>query len=81
MRVQVVVTHGDRQWDSIRDSLDSALFRVGDHMVQDHDEAIARAGKKISDHLVFGGTFGECVVYLVDNGYTVKKVEITNPTF
>lgn len=51
---QVIANHGDREWDSIRDTDRQALHKVADYMKKDYDSNVVAVGHMIQDKLIFG---------------------------
>lgn len=51
---QVIANHGDREWDSIRDTDRQALHKIADYMKKDYDYNMVAVGNMIQDKLVFG---------------------------
>jgi hypothetical protein len=51
---QVIAIHGDREWDSIRDTDRQALHKVAEYMTKDYDSEVVSVGKMIKDKLIFG---------------------------
>lgn len=80
MRVQVIVKKDDRVWDSIRGFVDSAMYRVAEHMSKDADEVVKSVGKIIMAHLSVFGTSGVAIEHLVYMGFEVETKKIPNPT-
>lgn len=80
MKVQVIVKKDGRVWDSIRGSVDSAMYRVAEHMSKDADEVVKSVGNVIMQHLIAFGTSGAAIKHLVYMGFEVETKKIPNPT-
>lgn len=74
--VQVIVSKDSRNWDSIRDDVRSAMFRVGEHMRNTPGAVVA--GQKLQSLVVFGNTAEVCAEYLQALGYTLTVKQLDN---
>lgn len=54
---QVIANHGDRVWDSIRDTDRQALYKIAEYMKKDDDSNMVAVGNMIQGKLIFGHNF------------------------
>lgn len=70
-KVQVIVKHGDRTWDSIRGSEDMALYQVGIYMEKDDDLTTYIIGRGIADRISTNKPIDSVKEWLASSGYEV----------
>ena len=76
MSVQVVVKQGDRTWDAIRETDDSAMFRVSEHMKKDATQGVAAIGDLVQWKLIFGKGVQVAKELLEAKGFEVTIKEL-----
>lgn len=79
MTTQVIVKHGDRVWDSIKPSGDTAMYRVTEHMKKDRDPQVARIADLVQWKLIFGKGTDEGKRVFEEHGFTVEIRMVSTP--
>lgn len=79
MRVQVIVSKGDRVWDSIRPEERMALYQIGVYMEKDNDLETFIVGRSIADRISQSKGLQTIKDWVTGRGYTIE-VKNVNPT-